>query len=675
MRIRRVRLAWVAWIASSALLLSCSNNPYPGADDAVKVRYGALPSAPKTLDPAVTYSSLEHKITANVYETLLEYHYLKRPYTLMPGLAQAVPEARPLGDGRVAYRFDVRPGMLFQDDPCFELGEAGRRTREIRASDFAFQLMRIGDPEIPSQVVQTFSKLDGFSRFRERLKQLRESEEGFAELRIDLQYRRAGPIEGIRVDGDTGLELVLSEVYPQLLYWFAMPFTAPVPWEAVVYYDGKEGRDFFRDHPVSSGPFKIAEYDRFFRIVMVRNENWYGARHPEWKAPGTVYPSAGEPGDAAAGLLDPDYVGRSLPLLDRIEYRIEKEGIPYFNKFLQGYYDAAGIIRESFDKVVQQGRLSSEMKARGMRLEKSVDPAISYLGFNMNDAVVGTPGGDKARKLRQAMSLAIDAEEYKRIFINGRGVLAQTPIPPGLFGYDSDYRNPYRTPDLDAARKLLEEAGYTAGIDPETGEPLHLTFDIGDASTRTRVTYSFFIDAWAVLGLDVELAATNYNQFREKMKKGSYQIFTWGWIADYPDPENFLFLLWGPMAQATSLGPNTANFDHPRFDELFLEMKDRPNDARRIALIREMREILERERPWIELLHGESYALYHSWLMNVKPAGLSLPQAKYIDIDAELRTRERTAWNHPIVWPAWALTGIAIAIVIPGILTFLRERQ
>ena len=91
--------------------------------------------------------------------------------------------------------------------------------------------------------------------------------------------------------------------------------------------------------------------------------------------------------------------------------------------------------------------------------------------------------------------------------------------------------------------------------------------------------------------------------------------------------------------------------------------------------IAEMREILERERPWIELLHGESYALYHGWLMNVKPAGLSLPQAKYIDVDAELRTRERTAWNRPIVWPAWALTGIAIAIVVPGILTFLRERQ
>jgi oligopeptide transport system substrate-binding protein len=664
-----------AGIVGALLLLSCSNNPYPGADGELKIRYGALPSAPKTLDPAVTYSALEHKITANVFDTLLEYHYLERPYTLIPGLAEAVPEARTLADGRVAYRFDLRPGMLFDEDEAFALGEPGRATREILAADIAFQLMRIADPAVGSPVVQTFSKIDGFSAFGQRLQELREGEEGFAELRIDEQYRRAGPIAGIRVEGDTGLELILTEVYPQLLFWFAMPFTTPVPWEAVAFYDGEEGRDFFRDHPVSTGPFRIREYDRFFRIVMERNENSYGARHPEWRAPGAVYPRSGEARDAAAGLLDPGYVGRSLPFLDRIEYRIEKETIPHFNKFLQGYYDASGVIRESFDKVVHEGGLSDDMKARGMRLEKSVDPAISYLGFNMNDAVVGAAAGERGRKLRQAMSLAVDVEEFKRVFINGRGVPAQTPIPPGLFGYDADYRNPYRQLDLERSRELLAEAGYPGGIDPETGKPLHITFDIGDASTRTRVTYGFFIDAWAQLGLDVELAATNYNKFRDKVKKGAYQLFTWGWIADYPDPENFLFLLWGPMAQAKSGGPNTANFDHPRFNELFFEMKDRPNDARRTALIHEMREILEVERPWIELLHGESYSLYHGWMKNVKPAGLSLPLAKYMDVDIALRARERLAWNDPITWPAWALGGVTLAVVVPGIVTFFRERQ
>jgi oligopeptide transport system substrate-binding protein len=671
MRFRR----WV--LAGLALALThCTNDPYPEADAGLRVRYQALPGAIKTLDPAVSYTVLEHAITAQVYETLLGYHYLRRPYELIPGLATAVPEARTLPDGRVSYRFQLRPDMLYQADPCFELGEAGATTREIRAADVAFELMRIADPEVGSPVVTTFSKIVGFEGFSQRLAERRESDPNFAALRIDRQYAALGGVEGLRVGGHHELEIVLSEPYPQLLYWFAMPFTAPVPWEAVAYYDGEDGRDFFREHPVSTGPFEISVLDKQSRIVLARNPNWYGALHPEWQAPGAIYPSDGEAGDAESGWLDPEYVGRPLPFLDRIEFRIEKEDIPLFNKFLQGYYDASGIVKESFDKVIQEGELSPEMASRGMNLVKSVEPSVFYIGFNMRDPLVGTPGGERSRKLRQAMSLAVDVVEFDRIFSNGRGVPAQSPIPPGIYGYDADYRNPYRTPDLERAQALLVEAGYPGGIDPETGAPLRLTYDIGDTSTRTRLTVQFFVDAWKQLGLDVQIEATNYNRFREKTREGSYQIFQWGWIADYPDPENFLFLLWGEMAAAKNPGaPNTANFVDPRFDALFLEMKDLPNGPRRQALIRRMLEILEVERPWIELSHRENFALYHQWLRNVKPAGLSLPTGKYVDVEPEQRAQQRLAWNRPVTWPAYALALVGVAVVIPGIVTFFRERQ
>jgi ABC-type transport system substrate-binding protein len=273
------------------------------------------------------------------------------------------------------------------------------------------------------------------------------------------------------------------------------------------------------------------------------------------------------------------------------------------------------------------------------------------------------------------MNLVIDAREFARVFNNGRGVPAQSPLPPGIFGYEEGYANPYRQVDVERAKRLLAEAGYAKGIDPATGKPLRLTFDTGDTSTRGRVRFLFFVNAWSRLGLDVEIAATNYNQFQEKVRKNAYQIFMWGWIADYPDPENFLFLLWGPLAQSKSHGPNTANFSDPRYDELFLRMKVAENGPQRLALIREMRAILERERPWIELFHRENYALVHAWVRNVKPAGLSLPTARYVDIDAGLRSRLREEWNRPVRWPAFALAGAALAIVVPGIVTFLRERQ
>ena len=459
-----------------------------------------------------------------------------------------------------------------------------------------------------------------------------------------------------------------------LLFWIYV-WPAVLAVVLVAAYDGRDGRDFFKDHPVGAGPFRLAHYDKRSRIALERNPMWYGARHPEWKAPGAVYPAEGEAGDAAAGRLDPAYVGRPLPFLDRVEFRIEKEDIPTFNKFLQGYYDASGIIRESFDEMVHEGGLSPELQALGMRLEKGVDPDVIYVGFNMDDAVVGAAAGARSRALRQAMSLAVDSVEFCRVFANGRCVPAQSPIPPAIFGYDPEYRNPYRQPDLERARELLREAGYADGTDPGTGRPLRLSLDVGDPSSRMRMHYLFFVNAWKRLGLDVEIAGTDFNEFQAKMRRGAHQIVMAAWLADYPDPENFLFLLWGPMSEAKSGGPNTANFGDPRFDALFLEMRDRPNDARRLELIREMRAILEHERPWIELFHSERYALYHAWMRNVKPAGLSLPTAKYADVDPALRKRLREDWNRPVVWPAWALGAAVVALVVPGVATFLRERQ
>jgi ABC-type transport system substrate-binding protein len=658
---------------SATLWGGCSNDPYPPSDANEKILYSSFAEAPRTLDPAKAYTTNAHAITGAVYDTLLNYHFLKRPLELIPGLARALPERIDLGDGRTRYRFEIRPDLLFAEDECFELGEPGRRTREVVAADIAFQLARIADPAVASPVIEPFSNIEGLPEFAAALAERRETDPVFAALPAHEQYAALGGISGVETPSSHVLEVTLSRPYPQIKYWFAMEFTTPVPWEAIVWYDGSEGHPRFDDHPVGTGPYILADYDKQARYVLQRSPNWYGVRHPEWKAPGGTYPSEGEPDDLLAGRLED--AGRPLPFIERIEVRRDKESIPEFNKFLQGYYDASGVIRESFDKVIQEGDLSPEMAAMGIQLEISVSPDVFYIGFNMDDPVVGRAGGERSRKLRQAMSLVIDSEEFARVFLNGRGEPAQSPLPPGIYGYQPDYENPFRKVDVERAKQLMVEAGYPRGIDPDTGEALVLTFDTPATTTDGKQQVQFFTHAWAELGIDVRIDQTNYNQFQEKIRNNAHQIFQFGWVADYPDAENFLFLLWSEMANSKSGGPNATNFSDPRFDELFLSMKSRENGPERMVEIREMLEILERERPWIELFHREDYALYHEWVRNVKPMGLSLPTYQYRDVDPALRALRREEWNRPIVWPAYVLIVGAILLILPGVLTYWKERQ
>jgi ABC-type transport system substrate-binding protein len=657
-----------------AAAFGCTNNPYPEADRDKKVLYSSFNEAPKTLDPAVAYTTAEHVITGNVYDTLLEYHYLKRPYQLIAGLAAAVPEPQQLPDGKQAFRFRIRPGVLFHADPCFALDQAGRPTREVTAADFAFALARIADPAVNSPVISSFAEVRGFADFSKRLVELRRTDKAFAELPPHEQYAGVGGIAGVVAHGAHELEIVLAEPNAQILYWFAMPFTTPVAWEAVAYYDGKDGREHFADHAVGTGPFRLALYEKQYRFTLERNELWYGSQPASLDAPGAVFPTQIDAEDIAEGRVDAAYAGRRMPFVDRVKFYREREGIPRFNKLLQGYYDDGGIIKESFDAVIQGDRLSPEMQARGMRLDRTVQPSISYVGFNMDDAIVGAPAGERGRKLRQAMSVAVDSKQYLELFLNGRGVPAQTPLPPGLFGYDASYKNPFRQHDLARARQLLADAGYRNGIDPATGSRLKLSFDTSATTAAANLQFEYLAGAWRQLGLDVEVKATTYNQFQDKVRRGAYQIFIWGWIADFPDPENFLFLLECQNARSKSGGPNTANFCNAEFDRLYKEMKDLPSNERRAGLIGRMLAILVRERPWIELYHDEEFLLNQAWLVNAKPMGISYPAYKYKDVRPELRARLQVEWNAPVRWPLYLVLFAVVALTVPAVRTYYRER-
>ena len=699
------------------MLCACSeevwNNPYPGGEAISNVVYSSFSERPKHLDPVSSYSSNEYEFIAQIYEPPLQYHYLVRPYTLVPLTARQLPQVRylnaagePVPEEQAVdiafseYIISIQPGIRYQPHPAFATDDAGNAmylalekgdlknihvlgdfpntgARELTAADYVYQIKRIASPFLHSPIAGVMREyIVGFDAFRRQVGERYgdQPEAVWHDLReIDFA--------GLSVDDRYTYRIRIRGKYPQLVYWLAMPFFSPVPWEAEKFYNqpGMEERNISLNwYPVGTGPFMLTENNPNLRMVMEKNPNFHGER----------YPSCGEPEDRENGLLED--AGKALPLVHRAVYSLEKENIPYWNKFLQGYYDASGVSSDSFDQAIQFGsqgdiQLTERMQEKDIQLETSVTTSILYMGFNTLDPVVGGYS-ERARLLRQAISIAVDYEEYISIFANGRGVPAQGPVPPGIFGNIEGEAgvNPYvyewvngelKRKDIEYAMQLMAEAGYVDGIDSASGKPLTLYFDTPGAGPGAKAHFNWLRKQYQKLGIQLVIRATDYNRFQEKMRKGTGQIFQWGWNADYPDPENFFFLLYGPNSKVKHSGENAANYQNPEFDRLFEQMKNIKNGPRRQEIIRQMTGILQRDAPWLWGFHPKAFSLFHDWYKNVKPNLMANNLLKYKRVDGELRDMKRAEWNRPHYWPLVVLFALLLVSFIPAVIGFYQRER
>ena len=689
------------------------NDPYPAADAGRNILYTAFTDRPKHLDPAQSYTEDEATFTAQIYEPPLQYHYLKRPYELVPATVDAVPVPRFYDSaGRElphdaaieqiaesVYELKLKPGIRYQPHPAFALDAQGQPeylgadiargrqvisdfpsvgTRELTADDYIYQIKRLAHPRLHSPIFGMMAdKIVGLKELGESLQQ---AAKGLpADAWIDLDSFSLSGVE--RVDSHTW-RIRIKGKYPQFAYWLAMPFFAPVPREVERFFaqPGMAAKNLSLDWwPVGTGPYMLSENDPNRRMVLSRNPNFHGQ----------TYPCEGEAGDREAGLLAD--CGKPLPFIDQAVFTREKEAIPYWNKFLQGYYDASGISSDSFDQAVRVNvggdvALTDEMRDKGIRLLTSVKTSTFYMGFNMLDSVVGGLD-ERATKLRQAISIAIDQEEFISIFQNGRGIAAQSPLPPGIFGYEAGEAgiNPvvYDWQDGKAqrkpialARQLMVEAGYPNGRHEKTGEPLVVNLDTTGGGMGEKSRLDWLTRQFAKIDIQLVIRATDFNRFQDKLRKGSVQLYYLGWNADYPDPENFFFLLHGDEARVGKGGENSSNYANPAFDRLFARMKNMDNTPERLGIVRQMNRILQYDAPWVFGLHPKSYTLSHRWLKNRKPNDVGNNTLKYQRIDPAERAAARKAWNSPVLWPLGvALLVLTLAIVPAWVGYRRRERR
>ncbi len=705
------RLLFVCLLTLTACDGGLWNNPYPGADDGKSILYSAFTERPKHLDPAQAYSENEYEFLAQIYLPPLQYHYLKRPYQLIPLAASEMPTVRyldsrrrPLPDNAPAekiafsiYEIHIKPGMRYQPHPAFALDPNGKPeyakltadqlhgirslndfphsgTRTVAAADYVYQIKRLANQQLHLPIFGVMSQyIVGLKDYAATLQQVvKKNPDAFLDLN---RY----PLSGVQVVDEYTYRIEIIGKYPQFLYWLAMPFFAPMPYEAERFYaqPGMRERNLELDWwPVGSGPYFLSENNPNQRMVMSRNP-YYNSE---------TYPVQGEQGDAAAGLLTD--AGKPLPLIDRIVFTLEKETIPYWNKFLQGYYDASGISSDSFDQAVQinvggEANVTEQMRAQGIKLSTSVATSTLYTGFNWLDPVVGGDS-ERARKLRLAIAIAVDFEEFISIFANGRGIAAQSPIPPGIFGYREGEAGinhyvydwvdgmPKRKP-IAQAKKLLADAGYPNGVDAN-GQPLVINLDTTATGVGNKARLDWLRKQFDKINVQLVVRSTDYNRFQDKLRKGDTQMFYFGWNADYPDPENFLFLLDSVQAKVSNSGENAANYSNPEYDKLFDQMKNMENSPARQAIIDRMLEILRHDSPWLWGYHPKNYVLQHAWLSNVKSNVMANNKLKYWRIDAQQRDQYRRKWNHPVYWPLW-VGAMTLLLFFAWMWHVLRQRE
>ncbi len=631
------------------LFTACSNDPTPPPSREKRpdgspwqVRYGALGDDPRSLDPQFAYDSVSKAIVEPVYETLLQYNPFKdNPAELEPCHLAEMPVRERHDDGTETYTFRLKEGIFFHDDECFVESEGVGR--EVVAEDVAYSFKRIADPKVESPISTVMQEyLDGFA-------------DAYHTARENGALNYDNSIPGVEVVDRYTFKLHLTKPYPQILYWCAMPFTTPVPREAVEYYNGQEvngvQRDQFKFHPVGAGPFQLAEWKRGSFLRMVRNDRYHSTYFPEsgWKA------------DKDKQLKK--LAGHKLPIVDEAVLRIMREAIPMWLLFRQGYMDGAGVSKDVFNTVLtKQRQLSAEFVERGIELYRDPEPVTFYTIFNMDDPLLG-----QNKKLRQAISMAYDAEKANRIFFNNIFIPAQQLVPPGVFSYDENYHNPYRQMDMAKARKLMEEAGYPGGRDARTGERLKLTLDVIADDPASRQMAEFEKQQIEKLGIDVQVYENQWSAYLQKKDKGAFQIMSGsGWSADYPDPENFYFLFYSK--NRAPQGPNDSRYSDPEFDLLFEQMRTMDNGAERLEIAYKLRDLLNEDCPYVLHHHPVYFRLAQPWAKRVTAAvPFTDNGVKYGSLDVVERDYLRRKWNQPLLWPLYLISAAGLGAVLYGI--------
>jgi len=579
----------------------------PDAFAQKKVLRLAFRTAETGFDPQRIDDRYSNGINENIFEPLLTYDYLARPVKVVPLTAEAVPEPEEKG---TRYTFRIKPGILYSDDPAFK----GQK-RELVARDMEYAIKRFRDPKNRSPYEWLFeNKIVGLDEFVEKAKK---------SGRFDYDAK----IPGIEVRDKYTISFKLKDADFNFLYVLAMPNVVPVAREVIEAY-----ADDTHAHPVGTGPFILKEWVRRSKIVLERNPNYRGDQLETRYA---------DPNDEWDRRAIEDLAGKRLPLLDRVEIYPIEDSQPRFLAFLNKEHD---ILEETPFAFIHQvllpnGKLQPALEKAGVRAFRELQPELTYYAFNVSPKAMGRPnpiGGYTPERvaLRRAMVLAHDREAEIEILRKGQAVAAESPIPPGVVGYDPNFHTGAQEHDIPKAKALLDMFGYLdrdgdGWREQPDGSPLMIHYKYYASDQEYRLQAELFVKSLAEVGIRCEAQAVQFSDLLKDKKVANYMTSGSAWIADYPDAQNFLQLLYGPNTGQS----NESEFRLPEYDRLYEKSLAVPDGPERNELYREMNRLLLAYAPWRLGVHRIYNHLIYPWVKGYKKHPILYTNYKWLDLD------------------------------------------
>jgi peptide/nickel transport system substrate-binding protein len=506
----------------------------------------------RTLDPARLNDAPSHHVVHQICDLLLDFD---SSLTLQPELAESWEAS---GDG-MTYTYHLRKGILFQDSPAFPNGKG----REMKASDVKYCFDRILDAR-----AQTL----GASYFTDKVKGAEEYYKATGAGNLSREAEATG-VTGFRVVDDYTFAIDLIKPFAAFKNYPALGFCYIYPKEAVDKY----GQDFF-SHLVGTGPFVLDHWTKDQELVLKRNPHY-------WRK---------------------DEAGNQLPLLDGITYTFIKDEKQQINEFKLGHLEEAYRIPTEFFRSVidESGKVTAEYSE--YRLDRI--PALSTQYYGM--LTISDPFKD--RRVRQAFNYAIDRERLIKFVLQGQaaGPAIHGLVPGSLPGYDVGKLKGYSF-NLDTARALMAAAGYPGG----KGFPaVQLLLNSGGG--RNELIAEAMQDMLNKgLGLNITLKVLEWPQYLDQTENAKAPLYRAGWIADYPEPENFLNLLYSKNIAPSGPSPiNSTRYSNPKFDALFEQALSTLDDAARYALYLQAEQIAIDDAPMIFIYHDLDYRLVQPYV-------------------------------------------------------------